>query len=135
VGVAEVILLDTHVVVWIALAPRRLSKKAVAAIDQARKQGGGLAISDMTLFELTHLAARRRIRVDISVESFLEEVESRLVIKPVNAHIAALSVQLPDTYPNDPMDRLIGATALVEGLALVTADEHIRRSKVVTTIW
>jgi PIN domain nuclease of toxin-antitoxin system len=38
-------------------------------------------------------------------------------------------------YPRDPQDRLIGETALLEGLALITADEHIRGCDVVPTIW
>jgi PIN domain nuclease of toxin-antitoxin system len=130
-----VFLLDTHVVVWIALAPDRLSKKAVRAIDDARKNGRGLSISDITLFELASLVARQRIQLQVSLESFLEEVESRFVIIPMNRHIAARGVQLPGSYPNDPMDRIIGATAIVEGLPLITSDERITKSRTVTTVW
>ena len=54
---------------------------------------------------------------------------------PLNARIAARAVELLSTYPSDPMDRIIGARALVEGLELVSADENIRRSKVLPTIW
>ena len=43
------ILVDTHVVVWLAFAPDQLSKKARNAIDDARQNGDGLAISDITL--------------------------------------------------------------------------------------
>jgi PIN domain nuclease of toxin-antitoxin system len=42
---------------------------------------------------------------------------------------------LPKAYPKDPADRIIGATALVEGLALISADREIKRSKVVHTLW
>ena len=35
----------------------------------------------------------------------------------------------------DPADCLIGATALVEGLSLVTADKEILKSRAVPTIW
>jgi PIN domain nuclease of toxin-antitoxin system len=38
-------------------------------------------------------------------------------------------------FPSDPADRLIVATALGKGIPLVTADDEIRRSKAVTTIW
>jgi PIN domain nuclease of toxin-antitoxin system len=134
-GERLVFLLDTHVVVWIALAPDRLSKKAVRAIDDARKNGRGLSISDITLFELASLVARQRIQLQVSLESFLEEVESRFVIIPMNRHIAARCVQLPGSYPNDPMDRIIGATAIVEGLPLITSDERITKSRTVTTVW
>jgi PIN domain nuclease of toxin-antitoxin system len=46
-----VILLDTHVVVWLAFDPSRLSRKATAAIDNSRKSGDGLAICDITLLD------------------------------------------------------------------------------------
>jgi PIN domain nuclease of toxin-antitoxin system len=42
---------------------------------------------------------------------------------------------LPPSYPNDPADRVIGATALIEDLPLITADKEIRRSRAVPTIW
>jgi PIN domain nuclease of toxin-antitoxin system len=92
-------------------------------------------VSDVTLFEIAILTSRKRIELQVSLESFLEEVESRFTILPINRHIAARSVQLPNTYPKDPMDRIIGATALVEGIPLITADENIRRAKVVKAIW
>ncbi|MGA2986334.1 MAG: PIN domain-containing protein [Terriglobia bacterium] len=61
--------MDTHVVVWLAFDPSRLSKKARTAIDNAREKGDGLAISDITLLELTTLASKGRIHLDISLES------------------------------------------------------------------
>ena len=38
-------------------------------------------------------------------------------------------------YSNDPCDCLIGATALAEGIPLVTKDRTIRKSRAITTIW
>jgi len=130
-----VFLLDTHVVVWVALAPEKISREAAHAIDDARNCGVGLSIADITLFELALLASRNRIRLQVSAESFLEEVESRFSVVAINRHIAARSLQLPDSYPKDPVDRLIGATAIVQGLPLITADEQIRKSKAVNTLW
>lgn len=49
--------------------------------------------------------------------------------------ICTQSVRLADPFPKDPSDPLIAATAMIEGMALVTADVDIRRSKVVETIW
>jgi PIN domain nuclease of toxin-antitoxin system len=42
---------------------------------------------------------------------------------------------LPDSYPRDPQDRLIGATALVEGIKLVTHDRLIKESGIVPIVW
>jgi PIN domain nuclease of toxin-antitoxin system len=130
-----VILVDTHVVAWLAFEPDRISKKARTAIDEARKNADGLAISDITLLELATLATKGRIQLDISLESFLQEVESRFVVLPISGRTCARAMGLPATYPKDPADRVIAATALVDGLSLLTADRAIRRSRTVQTIW
>jgi len=130
-----VILVDTHVVVWLAFDQDQLSRKARVAIDNARRKGDGLAISDITLLELATLASKGRIRLDISLESFLQEVEARFVILPISGRACVRAIGLPAAYPKDPADRIIGATALVEGLSLLTADREIRRSKALQTIW
>ncbi len=129
------ILVDTHVVAWLAFDQDRISRKARTAIDEARKNADGLAISDITLLELATLATKGRIHLDISLESFLQEVESRFVVLPISGRACARAMGLPPTYPKDPADRVIAATALVEGLSLLTADQAIRRSRTVQTIW
>jgi PIN domain nuclease of toxin-antitoxin system len=134
-GRSQVILLDAHVVVWLAFDQEQISKKARNAIDDARKNADGLAISDITLLELATLASKGRIRLDISLESFLQEVEARFIVLPISGRACARITGLPASYPKDPADRIIGATALVEGLYLLTADGEIRRSRTVQTIW
>ncbi|MGB6820533.1 MAG: type II toxin-antitoxin system VapC family toxin [Candidatus Acidiferrales bacterium] len=134
-GRTQVILVDTHVVVWLAFDQDQISRKARIAIDDARKNADGLAISDITLLELATLASKGRIRLNISLESFLQEVESRFVVLPITGRACARAIGFPATYPKDPVDRIIGATALVEGLSLLTADREIRRSRAVQTIW
>ncbi len=128
------IFLDTHVLIWMASDPKRLSKKAREAIREAREKTG-VAIAAMTLWELAWLAENGRIQVTCSVESFVRETASRVMVEPITPEIAAFAVQLPSTFPKDPADRLIAATAMVEGAPLVTADERIRAAKVVRTIW
>ena len=129
------ILVDTHVVVWLAFDQSQLSKNARAAINEARQNGEGLAISDITLLELTMLTSKGRIRLDTSLESFLGEIEARFIVLPISGGACVRALGLPPAYPKDPADRIIGATALVEGLSLLTADRKIRRSRAVHTIW
>jgi PIN domain nuclease of toxin-antitoxin system len=130
-----VILVDTHVVVWLAFDQGQLSKAAKAAINEARQNGEGLAISDITLLELMTLTTKGRIRLDISLESFLREIEARFIVLPISGRACVRALGLPAAYPKDPADRIIGATALVEGLSLLTADREIRRSRALHTIW
>jgi len=129
------ILLDTHVVLWLAADEVRLSRKAKAAIDEARRADSGLAISDFTLYELSTLFRKKRIALTISPESFLSEVERRFIVLPITRPVCLETLAFPPDYPKDPADRIIGATAVVEGLSLVTADRAIRESGVVPTIW
>jgi PIN domain nuclease of toxin-antitoxin system len=129
-----VIILDTHVLVWMASDPKRLSKKATDAIREAR-QKSGVAIAAITLWELAWLAKNGRLNVAGSVESFVRETAARVIHQPITPENAALAVQLPEGFPKYPADRLIAATAMAEGAALVTADERIRQAKVVQTIW
>jgi PIN domain nuclease of toxin-antitoxin system len=58
-----------------------------------------------------------------------------MTVIPITPEIAALATQFPEDYPHDPVDRLIGATARAEGMALVTRDERIRRSPLLRTVW
>ena len=129
------ILVDTHVVLWLAFDETRLSKKAKAAIDRARHSDRGLAISNFSLLELTMAFQKKRFGIDISLESFLYEVEQKFVVLPITRAVCVQTLAFPSDYPKDPADRIIGATALVQGLTLVTADQAIRKSGVVPTIW
>ena len=128
------ILFDTHVLIWMASEPKRLSKKARDAIRDAR-QKTGVAVAAITLWELARLAENGRIQVVGSVESFVRETATRVIVKPMTPEIVALAVRLPAGFPKDPADRLIAGTAIVEGVPLVTEDERIRPTKVVQTIW
>jgi PIN domain nuclease of toxin-antitoxin system len=87
------------------------------------------------LLELAALANKGRIKLNISLESFLQEVEAWFVVLPISGRACARAVALPETYPKDPADRIIAGTALIEGIALLTADRDIRRSRVLRTIW
>jgi PIN domain nuclease of toxin-antitoxin system len=128
-----VILLDTHVVVWLALEPKRLSSRAAEVIQQ--NAGKGLAISTQSLYEVAWLIARGRIAVKESIEAFLESMAARFEAKPLTPQIAVTAAQLPPTFPSDPFDRIIAATAIVERVLLLTADKDIRRSRALRTLW
>ena len=128
------ILLDTHVLIWLASDPSKLSKKAAEAIRSSIKQGG-IAISAITLWELAWLATHGRLSFGGTVEDFVEKISSRTAIRPITVKVAVLANQLPTNYSGDPCDRLIGSTALAEGLPLVTKDRNIRGCRQLQTIW
>lgn len=128
------ILLDTHALIWLANEPAKLSRTAAKAIHAANRSGG-LAISAITLWELAWLATHDRVEITGTANDFVEEISSRTAILPITAKIAILASQLPTTYLSDTSDRLIGATALAEGITLVTKDRKIRGCKQIKTAW
>ena len=128
------ILLDTHVLVWAVAEPTRLSPAALEAIERFRKKDG-LAIAAISLWELGMLFARGRIQAYGTMDASVRLVIEGITVKPITPEIVAVSTQFPPEYPADPADRLIGATARIEGLALVTRDEKLRQSPLLQTIW
>ncbi|HKQ85357.1 MAG TPA: type II toxin-antitoxin system VapC family toxin [Candidatus Acidoferrales bacterium] len=129
------ILLDTHIVIWLALEPDKLSKNAVATIHKARKGSVPLAISDISLWEISLAARKNRAPFSTGLGPFLQEVENRFHVLPISARTSDLAADLPSSFPKDPADRIIVGTALSNGIPLITADSAIRRTRVVETIW
>lgn len=130
------ILLDTHVVFWATTQPERLSRAAARAV-RAAERADGLAISSISLWELASLEAAGRVRVEGSMEGFLNRIKTRagFAVLDITPEIAVLAAQFPPDFPGDPVDRLIGATARAYGMTLVTKDERIQGSPLVRTTW
>lgn len=128
------ILLDTQAMVWLNYEPDKLSRPAASAIKRARLSGG-LAISAISLWEFAWILNAGILTMDRTVEATVEKVSSFFSVRPITPKIAAQASQFGPGYPKDPGDRLIGATALVEGLTLVTSDAAIRRSQQIRTLW
>ena len=127
------VLLDSHVLHWWSAEPERLSSVATAALESADE----LAVSSITWFELAWLARRERVVVSIPVRSWLEGLAGDVRSMPVTPAIADLAVALPSSFPGDPADRLIYATAIEHGWRIVTKDDRLRRHRFPRrmTIW
>ena len=129
------IVLDTHALIYDALTPARLSPRARKAIALAHTDRE-LACSDISLWEIAILIARKRLNPVIDAWQFLDDmIAARHVrVLPITAEIAALSQS--DIFSHgDPADRLIAATARLHRAALITSDAKLRKLKEVTTIW
>ncbi len=90
------IVLDTHIVIWDALQPERLSEPARQAIAQANQTDGYL-LCDISLWEIAMLMQTGRLQVDIDPLSFINLLlqANRLRIQPITPAIAVQSTQLP----------------------------------------
>ena len=126
-------LLDTHAWIWWVADRAKLSRKAAHAIGEAKR----LAICDVSLWEAAMLIAKGRLLVDRDPRDWLEQASAApgLDVVPIRPIIAVRSTHLGHAFHGDPADRLIVATALVEGAPVVTKDERIREYEAVQSIW
>jgi PIN domain nuclease of toxin-antitoxin system len=130
-----VILLDTHAVIWLLLTPDKLSKRARGRILEARIAGEKIACSPISLYEMAYSAFKQRVQLPASTEDFIAAVQAKVELAPITARIALCAAELPAPFHGDPMDRIITATAIVEGCTLITKDEKIRDANLCKVIW
>lgn len=115
-------MLDTHVMQWWSAAPERLSDIAAKTLSEADQ----VAVAAITWLELAWLAAHERIVVSIPIRSWLDGLADEVQTLGVTPAIADTAVSLPSSFPGDPADRLIYATAVEHGYPLVTKDRRLR---------
>lgn len=130
------IVLDTHTWVWWLSDPERLSQVARQAIDRAMGEKA-IRVSAISAWEVALLVNKNRLRLTMSVEDWIAHSHGLPFLRfvDVDPRIAVRSVRLNGKLHPDPADRIIIATALILGTALVTRDEKIRAYDEVKTIW
>ena len=129
-------LMDTCAIVWGALEPSILTPQAVDAIDKADRNHT-LMISDISIWEISMLIKKRKIEVDTSASNLINLfLQSRNIkVQSITPEIAELSVNLGPQINKDLADRLIAATAIVYNANLVTADQNLIDSGLLSIIW
>ncbi|MEA3544419.1 MAG: type II toxin-antitoxin system VapC family toxin [Thermodesulfobacteriota bacterium] len=130
------ILMDTCAIIWDALERSKLSNKAISAIEKA-DQHNSLIISDISIWEISMLIKKKRLEVDSTATIFLNLfLQSRNIsVQSISPEIAELSVNFDHAINNDPADRIIAATSIINNAQLVTADQNLRTSELLDTIW
>jgi PIN domain nuclease of toxin-antitoxin system len=116
------LLLDTHVLLWVAGEPEKLSKTAQSLLEDSQNQ---LHFSAASLWEISikNKLGRADFKVDLSVlrRNLLDYGFEEIAIN--SAHTLAIDA-LPDIH-KDPFDRMLIAQANVEGVTLMTADSVV----------
>ena len=127
------VLLDTHAWIWWAAEPERLSERAAGAIAEA----GAVLLASVSCWEVAMLVAKDRIRFDRPVERWIRQALARpgLAAVPLTPQVATAAGLLPASFPGDPADRMIYATARAEGAELVTRDRRLREFDPRGTRW
>lgn len=127
------IVLDTATWIWFSSDPDQLSAGAKEAIGAHR----GVAVSAISACEVGMLVSKGRIRLDRPVDRWTDEAVRANEIEsvPVDHRIGVLATLLPGEPPTDLADRIIIATALHHGGAVVTPDQRILDYPFCPAIW
>ena len=130
------IIIDTHIIIWDALKPEMLSKKAKSALKKAN-DSDGIIISDISLWEIAMFVNKKRIEINVPYLEFIKLVKSanNYINQGINPEIADISVSFPAEINADPADRIICATSVYKNIPLITADKNLIKSTLVETIW
>ena len=125
-GIVSVILLDTHVLLWLANDDMRLGEQTRRIVEQTAGPQS-IVVSAISFWEIGLLLEKRRISMPLSLADFARLVSRIRGIKmaPVNSRIAIESGSLPPGLHGDPGDRLIAATARILACSLLTSDAKL----------
>ncbi|MEO7004891.1 MAG: type II toxin-antitoxin system VapC family toxin [Acidobacteriaceae bacterium] len=120
------VLLDTHVWVRLQMVTRPLSSEALKAIQKAAGSRS-VYVPVISAWEIAMLKLRRRLELNMPAQQWVAEALDKPGIQmlPLSPEIAIEAAELPEPMHKDPADRLIVASALVEGLTLITSDKAI----------
>lgn len=130
------ILLDTHVWLWLLHDPSQLSELAQTVI-QREETNNGLLVSAISVWEVAVKCSLGKLDLPLPIDEWyqLAQTHSGIVIKPLSPIDAIASTQLPNVFHKDPADRILVAIARRYEISLVTCDTKILNYPYVKTIW
>ena len=118
------LLLDTHLLLWMAGPSNRLSPKARTLIADPANE---LVFSAISIWETVVKKSRRRPDFVVDPQAFRTNlIANSLRELHVTADHALAVMALPPIH-RDPFDRMLVAQAVSEGLTLLTSDDHLAR--------
>lgn len=128
------ILLDTHIWVWLADESNELSDHHRDVVEAHRKDG--LGVSAISCWEVAKLVEYGRLELAMSLEAWMSEALHLQGVQLIELtpRIAIESTQLPGAFHSDPADQIIVATARLHGMTLATEDSRIKDYKHVEVI-
>jgi PIN domain nuclease of toxin-antitoxin system len=119
--------------VWWRSGDRRLPRRTLGRIEQSEWIG----VPTACCLELATLVRRERIRLDRDVRTWIRGAlaDERVEAVELTSEIAVGADRLPSTFPGDPVDRVVYATARALGCDLVTSDDRITRHDPQRVVW
>ena len=122
----KVLLLDTHVWLWVVGGVEPLKRSVLSTVEEAAR-GGRIRVSAISVWEVAMLEAKGRIRLTKDCLAWVRDALSApgTSLVPLSPEIAVESSRLPGTFHGDPADRILVATARLLGGTLLTRDDRI----------
>ena len=121
------ILLDTHVILWVTEDTSNVANRVFTLVDEAAAQGN-LLVSAISFWEVAVLIGKGRIRQHLDASAWrLRVLNFGFREIPVDGEIAVLAGAGLAGFHSDPADRIIAASAMLHHATLVTADKAILR--------
>lgn len=119
------LLLDTHVFLWLALEPERITASTLTLLEDP---SANLYLSAVVAWEIAIKQAVGKLPVPPGLRTWIPQQVEAMQLTPLPVTIAhALGVAALPRHHADPFDRLLVAQAIAEGLSLVTADQRLER--------
>ncbi len=114
-------ILDTCALLWLAAGSKQLSRSVLKKINEVPI----VYVSAISGFEIGLKAANGKLELPLPIEEWLGKITEHhgLTILPLELDVCIAASKLPPVH-DDPFDRLIIATAKLNDLAVVTADER-----------
>ena len=130
------IIIDTHIWLWLLHDPNQLSNAAQEQIEIEEPQNG-ILVSAISVWEIAVKSSLGKLALPLQIDDWyaLAKTHSGIVIEPLNPADAISSTQLPGDFHKDPADRIIVAMARRYNVPLITCDNNILKYPHVKTIW
>jgi len=117
------LLLDTHILLWALITPKRLAKGAQTAIENANNE---VMFSAASIWEIAIKSTLNKVDFGVSPDEIVAAaIASGFTELPVGSAAAAHVSKLPPHH-RDPFDRILVAQAITEPATLYTADSKLK---------
>ena len=116
-------LLDTHIWLWSAFEPHKLTSEVHKLLNSS---GTDLFLSPISLWELSVMVGKKRLVLKEDFAVWVQRSASDLKLQEISLSWKVIH-EMPYILPNhkDPADRFLAATAVAYDLTLVTADQKL----------
>ena len=128
------VLIDTHILLWILSDSRQITEKARKALDE-----NDVCISIASLWEMAIKASLKKSEKRLELEETIQQIADRCVSQGIDIlPITPTDCEKIRTLPHhheDPFDRIIIAQASTRDFPLITKDENIWKYGDIEIIW